>query len=601
MKSKRIVKLMASLGFISTVLALLTARNSPATGYESSIYQSTPPLVWVCFIFSIAIGIGLAVYQTSSQGNLDNIWVLGFGLIVFSSIAVLSLHIIRGYALLDAAGDTGAHLGMIRGTLTNGHASGQNYYPITHIGITQFSLVTGWDYLVLQKWAVPIFGLLGVTFIYYLFKSILTDKRQAVLASLAGVALLDFNSVYFTSNSLANLFLPIPLYFMIKSLTQEMLQWKILLLGGVFLLVPFHPVPALAFFLTALSLWVSEKTLSLSVGNSAQARSTEFRPDLTLWLLLFVWSITWISSFAIWEGTLRNLYTLITEGGQTQMTSLTNQAWLAASKGYSVALQFFKLYAVTATYIALAILALPLIRKQLAVKRELGRVAGLYGPMTVLSLAVVLLYLTNVPFGALRFLPNIKLMSAAMVGFLLFEFVNWARTQAIWVSKLVPFTVGVFLFMAFLSTMTAVYPSPYTLGINPHTTYAELDGTYWFLYRKKFSVHSAGWYFAPYSFAYFQLTPEEQTQRYDVSIYATRQLPDHFGYNQYSTLGEYYKKDVYVVIREMNRRLYLDTYPQQAEKRLKPGDFDKLGNDKSIDKLYENNGYDVWYVHSQQQ
>jgi hypothetical protein len=598
MTSARVIKLIASLGFILITIALLVAWNSPATGYESSIYQSTPPVVWIGLIGSMAVGIGIAVYQASRREEPTNLWLLGYALIVLSSLIVVSLHIIRGYALLDAAGDTGAHLGMTQEILTTGHINRQNFYPISHIYLAQSSLVLGLDFVMLQKWLVPIFGLLGMIFIYFLARAILTDRKQVILASIAGVALLDFYHLYFTPNSLGNMVLPLALYLVVQDFVQRALSWKVLLLLTVFLLAPFHPLPAFALFLVLATLWLTTRLIPRPETNSPPGSSAGFGFNSTLLLIMLVWGITWISSFYIWEGTIENLHTLATEGGVTQLTRLASDIELAGAKGYSVVQQFLKVYGVTAGYAVLAALALPLLYRRIRISAGLSNLAALYGPLAAFGISAVLFYLTNVPFGALRFLTYIKLISALFVGFLLFELIEWLNRLK-WTKALSGLIVGVLLFAALLSTIAALYPSPYTLSITAQNTLAELDGTSWFLHQKDTRFNSAGWYFAPYGFASFQLTPQERRQRQDISIYVTEQLPDHLGYDKYARIGEYYEQDIYVVLREMNRRLYVDNYPTLAGLRLESGDFDKLEEDRSIDKLYENGEFDVWYVHSQ--
>jgi len=75
-------------------------------------------------------------------------------------------------------------------------------------------------------------------------------------------------------------------------------------------------------------------------------------------------------------------------------------------------------------------------------------------------------------------------------------------------------------------------------------------------------------------------------------------IPYHFGYDKYSMLGCSYLTDVYVVLTDLDRRLYVDVLPEIADIRMLPRDFVMLEHDPSVDKVYINGGLDVWCVES---
>ena len=111
----------ASVGFISITVALIAAWSSPATGFESSIYLSTPLTFWLFSLLGIAFGIFIVVSQIYRQNLKNNLWILGLLLILMGNAAVLSLPVIRGYYLWNASGDTGTHMGIIQDLLRTGH------------------------------------------------------------------------------------------------------------------------------------------------------------------------------------------------------------------------------------------------------------------------------------------------------------------------------------------------------------------------------------------------------------------------------------------------------------------------------------------------
>ena len=99
----RIFKIVAIICFILITIALVVARDSPATDYEASIYAATPLLAWFFLISSFACGIGITVYDVYQKNdNRSNLWAIGLLLTLLPSLAILGLHHIRGYFLYGA-------------------------------------------------------------------------------------------------------------------------------------------------------------------------------------------------------------------------------------------------------------------------------------------------------------------------------------------------------------------------------------------------------------------------------------------------------------------------------------------------------------------
>ena len=142
-QTSKLIKILALMSIIFWVIALLVTWSSPATGYEASIYSATPRLFWVANVLNLIIGLGIIVHQITYKNNRreSKLWIIGFVLVFLTFAAVLSLWIIRGYALLGE-GDPLTHLGVIRNIISTGHMESSNYYPITHIYLAQLSEIS---------------------------------------------------------------------------------------------------------------------------------------------------------------------------------------------------------------------------------------------------------------------------------------------------------------------------------------------------------------------------------------------------------------------------------------------------------------------------
>ncbi len=190
MRSGRVIKIIASICFVLLAVAVVIVWNSPATGYESSIYTATPQMVWGFLIFSLVCGISIVVQQIyTKEHEKGSLWIIGLILILLSYTTFLSLWIIRGYALW-CPGDPLTHLGRIQNVIASGYIAPGDAYPITYIYLAQISQLLDVNPVVLHKLMPLFFALLYVAGMYLLAKAILPRKGQVILATIAGTTLI---------------------------------------------------------------------------------------------------------------------------------------------------------------------------------------------------------------------------------------------------------------------------------------------------------------------------------------------------------------------------------------------------------------------------
>lgn len=599
MKADRTIKVAASAGFLSLMVALVIIHNSPATAYEVSIYKATPEAVWGCLACSATCGFGIIVHQVYNGREDHRLWAMGLGLILVTDMTLISLPLLRNYTLWSMTGDPGTHLAWAESVIATGHIERQIFYPIAHIYLAQFALISG----AAPDWLVnylPLFpAVLSLVFPYFLAKSLLPQRGQVILAAAAGMTLTAGWYMNFTPNHLGNLLFPLLLYCMLGSLILRNLQWRILFLIMVFLIPTLHLVPAFALLLIMVTLFLTGKLLATINRNPTATADSAFQPNLIVTTLLVVWTITWISSFYIWESTIRNLRTLVTEGGPTQITLLRDQMEYAQSYGYSVAKQFFKRYASELIFAVLTVAALPSLLRKASSETNLRRVIALYGPLAVITLALIVLYPLNIGFGPGRLLIYIIILANIPVGFVLFQLIQRAACHGNWQAKAIPFLVTMLLLGIWTSNMIALYPSPYLLAPNPHDTQTELKGMDWLFHHRDWSLRLSGSSITPGRYA-FILTPEEKKQRGYIraTLWEEDLAPYHFGYDKYLWLGQSYKQNKYLALTQRDRVYYTEMFPELVELRFLPEDFVRLENDPTLDKLYANSGFDVYYVHT---
>jgi len=601
--SKYKLKILSIVCFNLISLSVYIAYINPAKGYEPSIYQSTPSIVWIFLIISILGGVTLIVHQIyTKKYESNNFWLFGLLLIIFSYATFLSLHIIRGYYMWCMTGDPASHLGVIKQISIVGHVLRSNFYPLMHIYVTELQQILGLDLIQLHKLIPLYFNLLFVVFMYLFAKSILPNKGQAILASLSSCALVHGWNLNLTPNHLSNLLFPMTLFILVKAFTANKMQWKIFLIITVLLYPPFHIVPAFALGLILISLWLPKKIFSLINKNIEKDNSNIESIDkfnITLLLTLFVWGITWISSFYVWDWTIRNINTLIAEGGFTQLFRLIERMRYAENYQYNVIEYILKIEGGALLYIILSLASIPLLWKEFRVNKEIKNLISFYGPFLMISLSIILLYLSNMRFGPLRLIFYIIVICTIFTGFIEYEIVKKIRhVNGIYLNKLALGLIVIFLVGIFLSGILKLYPSPYILSSSWQTTKTEVEGMQWFFNNRDLEIEISGISIAPGRFADLLLTPEEKRNQGILSWYLSEKMmaPYHFGYNNHSSLSELYEKDAYLLITERDKSLYLDVYPELAKDRWYPSDFELLESDWGVDKLYSTGEFYIYSI-----
>lgn len=589
--------------FLLLVLSLLLAHNSPATGYESSIYKSTPIAIWIFLLFSIIIGSSIVVLQVYQQElQKSYLWKAGLILVYLCNVFVISLFIIRGYYSWSINGDAGSHIGHVYHTLTSGYLDPELFYPITHIYATQFSLILGLDMIFLHKLIPLIFGILYVPFMYLLNKHILPEKSHVLIATLASCTFISGWYFNFMPNGLSNLLFPLVLYILL--IKGRGVAWEILILIMAFLYPLFHPVPTIVF--------VSTIAL-LSIPNKILIKRYNIQYDATLYpvtdtkypllLFLFVWGLSWIISFDIWQSTLVNIYRVLAEGGPSQLNDLTSQIYYAVGYGYNITTEVLKRLGGVLAYTLLTLACAPTLLKMLSKNpdsfKKSNRLFSLYGPFIFFCIFIPLNYLLNLGFGPLRFLFYVTLISTPFIGFYLVTIMKKFKQRS--KNLLIPFVIILFIVGIFIHGILIVYPSSYVLDMSQHITKGEFRGMYWLLNNRDVDVQITGISVAPYRFV--DLLSPSEIERQNIPLWSIPEylkIPsNHFGYNDTnSMLSKYYGSDVYLVILDKDKSIYVDIFPEMAKIRWTLDDFERINTDISVNKIYCDKELTVYRINS---
>ena len=318
-----------SIGFLAFTIGTFVAWQSPATGYEISVYRGTPIIFW--------IGIGIAflaagiVTVINSRDILAGIAVcLG----VLATVSIGGLPVIRNYRMYGH-GDALTHLGW-----TNDLRSGvidifDLFYPGAHSISVLFGELAGLPteraMLLFMAFMVGVFTI----FIPMSTYAITNQSRPTVIAAFSGFMLLPFTTIstalHFHTYSIALLFLPVVLFFLAKyllsgtnsaslwnrqatpersidangngreSLWNSFNGWKIALLGAGLAMLLYHPQVKLNVILLIGTL----VGIHLIFRNRTDHPIASLQPVYLVFLVLavvwLVWMLEFPGYFGRWE------------------------------------------------------------------------------------------------------------------------------------------------------------------------------------------------------------------------------------------------------------------------------------------------------------
>lgn len=125
-------------GFIGLLVAVWTAHDAPATGYELDIYAATPQLAWVGLGAAAILGL-LAAMTTARDSRFHHAGLLLLG---STGVVLTGMPIIRGYRYYGA-GDALTHLGWAREIAAGVFSPTDLLYPGIHSISVVIAAVSG--------------------------------------------------------------------------------------------------------------------------------------------------------------------------------------------------------------------------------------------------------------------------------------------------------------------------------------------------------------------------------------------------------------------------------------------------------------------------
>jgi hypothetical protein len=596
-------KLAALFCIASVILALVVAHQSPAAGYELSIYTSTPALVWYLLLMSLVGGIGIVIHQLATGRYAESrTYLLGFAVILLTTIAFLCLPNVRNYVSSTRADQLG-HIGFVQDISRTGHIGGIPY-PIVHTLLSLIASITGLSALQVVNLNTAFIFPIFVLMTYLLATVVLPHRGQQLLAALvAGGTMAGIGRYYLMPNTWSILMLPLLFYCYFKS---DKIPFKVLLAVLLIAYPFFHPLSSLV-VIAALAVMEIPKPIYSRLLRRLHIHVPHWvasKPVLWPLLLELAIFLPWVLTREAFQPNVQQFWRQMTTGLGSQEIAKTGEALgKVGMHGLDLPVLGIKLYGEILIFVTLAVVGIILLVRQL---RSGDRDSGKYrlfslGFLLLLACLFYAAFFVGIPgaeaVAAGRILVYIEVACIPLVALTLWEVSRRTKHRRLaWVGIL-----GVVILASILN-VGAHYTSPYVIRPAEHVTQADMTAMTWYFEQKDPLAYS--YYIAspPARFAQCILGNKASDLREDIR-YESTQFADHFCYfdsngsDNCSTIGEQYSGDLYVNIHEYDKIAYQTVW--RDLNRFNDVDFEMLEQDPTVDRIYSNGEVDVLFITQQ--
>lgn len=464
---KNFFSLITAFAFILLIISLYLILENPTRGYELSIYEKTPIIVWISLFFSLINGIIILNYYVIKK--IRRLVIIGFLQIFLSLFVLISLYGLRGYEYLERA-DTLSYIGMAKDISFFGLIPNYNYYPWFSAFASQLNLLTNADVQEISKYVPAFFYLLDLLFILILAKAIFDDKQYIILVFLSTIPInFAWFSLTITHMYIATLFIPLIFYFIFKNTKKN---FPLILM--IFIMIfPFsHPI--IVFLLILF--------LVIVILLKYYKKESQINNVYNILILFLAISIIWYSyQFLI----IQSFSKIITQiFNEYHVTTASQGLYFIQKLGLFNSIKSFILMSldeIVYTILIGIVIITALLKKKserFNIKILILIVCFIFGNLLI----VIVFFMSNVhtPYRFINLNPNFILVSP-IVGFLIFSHLKNIRAYK--------FLIFILIVLVF-STTISLYQSPITTLPTDQVTKGEIFGVKWLIANKDISIRT---------------------------------------------------------------------------------------------------------------
>jgi len=590
-------RLWLSIGFLSIAAAVVVGYLNPATGYELSIYASTPPLFWVGTVGGLVLSVWLVFSELDGPTRS-----LGAVLGGLSMLTIVSTPLIRGYHYMGTT-DSLSHLGTTRDINQGAFDLVASRYPAVHTLGSMVADVTATELEHSLMIIVVVFILCFFIFIPLVIRALTNDSRLAYIGLFSGLLLLPLNhlspSTYIHPTSQAIMFAPVILFSFIFVYKQRAHSYSLLfmLVSTMFVMLHLQQAANFVAFFGAIAALQTGYWL-LSGYRSPAGRKPIYSLVFVFGLLFWLW-VQRIDAF--WTAIADTIAIPFTETTPAETTA-TRSVSLEAVGGSlpEVFLKVFSVQLAFSIFAAILMLAVVLRVVDFPLFRSVQRV------LTTNSTTerTLLAYFTG------GFVAIFGVFGAYLVGGISDQYFRHIGTIMVLVTILGTVAVGRailyvgrrsssrsarlgtvgLLVVVLLVSFPVVFSSPYFYSPSDQVTEQQMQG-----YETTFEHQSPGVLFSEVRSSTSRYGNAIQGRAIPEEAYYAENgdevgAPDHFA-NQ--SLRTHYDQRTYLPVTEADRTR--DPILWQGF-RFSHDDFRYLEAEPGINKIQSNGGYDLYLV-----
>jgi hypothetical protein len=610
-------KIIGIIAFICIIISLIIIIiTPPAKSYELSIYSVYPMYFWFLLVIEVFLGqliiLKDVIYGTSEKKN--NSWLLGIIIILIPIFILLYLPLIRGYATYGF-GDHLSHIGEVKDVLQGGIVGKTNFYPNLHILTAGLTLVTDSDVIYIVNFLSRFFFIISPISLYLFYLVMFKNKNEMKCALVLASAFVFFGFFckYIAPYNLSFLLVPLILYLYLKRENiRYSLNFSILFVLIIISYTFYHPLNILflilIFLFFSVTFYVYPKINIIKVSEYPEKTLKEKSINIFLFSILLF--IIWYFSFASIIGSFYRVFSSIFYGAGESFF----QSQASALKTFTPTL-FDTIKTILFTYGILFIIFLlsffSLIYLFIHWRRNKQdfrfRFCLIFSGTSFLIFGALLIsaFFANFIVSWNRFLVWVIIFSIILITlaltYLISTFKDDNRAMK-WIPKSVITIIvcAILISITYVSTFT-FYNSPLTGDANLQVTKKDWAGIEWIVETRntKRVIQDMGVAHWRYSDAIngVKATRIMETQVLESMDTSINPIPDHFSYNNKSSLGESYNISVYMIITRLARIRYPEAYPNYKELwRYTPEDFNQLQDDDTIFRIFNNGDFDVYLI-----
>jgi hypothetical protein len=577
----------------------------PATKYELSLFNAFPGILWFFTIFATACGIIILIISSFSIKPRGNWWISGLLAVVLTNIFIISLPLYRGYPINDRA-DTLNHIGYVRDIALSGKLGDADFYPAMHFIQFTFEKVgrvsAGEAVILINIIFIALWTLAAGMLAYRLSR----DVRVMYLAFAfsAPLSLHIYHTVALPS-TLSTFFISMALSLHLQRFDNLKGQKISAALAEIILgllIVYFHPSSTLFFIALLITIELATRIYSHFHAKSQHKIFTAV-PMVTTMVVIF---FTWYISFSVITNNFAQVIRWL--AGERDRTSAIGEALgllqMANISFVDVTKILFNSFSLPvifggSTILLAGVLIVKATKKQIILTQHQWITIALLAT-TILLILVMFLISTSERYP-IRLLRMLVILSIPISAWWLWEF--WFKPEKNDLQQRksenragVTFIILTIFTLVIIGQLN-VYPHPRNGQPNTQVTYSEIAGMKWLLENRDNDAQQASILpeYVPRFEAFFSGYTGRQTRPnwWILDVWT----PSHFYHPDWGCFAKIGPGQTTYLAISQNGLISWMRFPEAVRDRAHiytGNDLSILSADISINKIYDNGGFQVW-------